>query len=396
MISLDFLDRKPSWKYSFYFIIFLGLIVKFSLFRFQYVDYGFYLSVWMREIEELGLAGSLKDGSFNYTPMYIYILGLLTKIDIYSLYTVKIVSMIFEYLLAFFIGRLIFLYTKQKYAVLLALTVVPILPTVILNSSFMSQCDAIYSCFVIASLYYLFSQKKIAAMILLGIAFSFKLQTVFVLPFYFIYMLRGNIKWYYFLIVPCIYVISILPAWVSGRPFIDLLTVYVSQSSYNVELVKNVPNIYQWLPFSDLVKYGALGIICILSIIGCIYLTKKKYVFNLELWYQLIFLGFVVYPFFLPGMLERYMYLADVWTLVVVSISFRNLFPAFGILFVSFYSYVRTLYIFSFSPQSIYPTRVFAIFEFIPWGIVSVLYLLVVLYVLFRFIHLLKVSSITQ
>ena len=382
MISLDFLDKKPYWKYSLYFLILIGIIAKLSLFQFQYVDYGFYLSAWMSEIEEMGLDGALKDGSFNYTPMYIYILGLLTKIDIYTLYSVKTVSILFEYILAFFIGKLIFLYSKQKYSVLLALAIVPILPSVILNSSFMSQCDSIYACFTVASLYFLFREKKISAMILLGIAFSFKFQTVCILPFYFIYMLKGNIKWYYFLLIPLVYICSVIPAWLSGRPFLDLLTIYVSQSAYNAELVKNVPNIYQWLPATDLVKYAALALITIFSMIGCFTLAKKKYIFDLATWYQLIFFSLVAYPFFLPGMLERCMYLADVWTLVVVCISFKNIFPAVGVLFISFYSYVRTLYMFSFSPQSIYPSGVFSIFEYLPWGVMTVLYTLVIIYIL--------------
>ena len=387
MINLGFIEKKPFWRYSLYLLILLGLAIKIFLFRFQYVDYGFYLSSWMEEIEEMGLSGSLKSGSFNYTPMYIYILGLLTKIDIYTLYSIKIVSVLFEYILAFFIGKLIFLYSKQKHSILLAMAIVPILPTVILNSSFMSQCDSIYACFTIASLYFLFSEKKITAMLLLGIALSFKLQAICVLPFYFVYMLRGNIKWYYFLLIPLVYICSVIPAWISGRPFLDLLTIYASQSSYNVELVKNVPNIYQWLPSTDIVKYIALILICISSILSCLILAKKKYIFSLGTQYQLIFLCFVVYPFFLPGMLERCLYLADVWTLVGVCVSIRYLFPAIGILFISLYSYVRTLYIFSFSPQSIYPSSVFSIFESIPWALMTALYVLVFLYILWLFIH---------
>lgn len=106
-------------------------------------------------------------------------------------------------------------------------------------------------------------------------------------------------------------------------------------------------------------KIRSTCIDCHFSIIGCFILAQKKYIFDLAAWYQLIFFSLVAYPFFLPGMLERCMYLADVWTLVVVCVSFKNIFPALGVLFISFYSYVRTLYIFSFSPQSIYPSGIF-------------------------------------
>lgn len=390
-MDLSILDRKASLRYFLYALIIVGLVLKLALFPFQYVDYGFYLSSWIREIQELGLKDALKEGSYNYTPLYIYILGLIAKLGVNSLYAIKIVSLLFEYLLAFFIGKLLFLYTKQRYSVLLALCIVPLIPTVVLNSSFMSQCDALYSCFVVGSLYFLFSGRKLTAMLFLGIAFSFKLQSVMILPFYFLYMLRGNIKWYYFLIVPVVYCVSVLPAWISGRPFLELLAVYVNQSSYNTELVKNFPNIYQWFSSSsDILKYTMLLLICILTLGVCFWLKQKKYNFSLKTWYQFIFLTFVAYPLFLPGMLERYLYLGDVWALIAVCISLRNLIPSLGVILISFYSYIRTAYIFSFSPQSIYPTSVFSVFEFLPWVVMSCFYVFVFLYVCVNFISIVK------
>lgn len=394
MNVVGYIHNNKYLKPSLILLLLIGMAAKLFLFNFQYVDFGYYLSSWIEEIKLWGWQKALSEGSYNYTPSYIYILIGLSKLDLNPLYSIKLVSIFFEYFLAFFIGKLLYLYYKKKSLVLISMVLIPLFPTVLLNSAFMSQCDSIYASFVIGSIYFLLTKRQFSSLIFLGIAFSFKMQSVFILPFYFVFMLRGGIRWYMFLIIPCVYILSILPAWFAGRGFVDLLTIYVSQSNYNQELVKNFPNIYQWIRIgSEGLKFVFLAIVFGGTLVGAYVLKQKKYVFTLEVWYKLIFLCFVLYPMLLPGMLERYMYMGDVWALIYAFINFRNVFPALGIIFVSFYSYIRTIYMFSFSPQALYPSEVFSVFENIPWEIVSILYIVVVVYLYFGFVVTLHKDS---
>lgn len=390
------LFRLSKIQYGLLATIILGMVVKLLLFDYLYIDYGFYLSRWIGDIKANGYLSALKEPFYNYAPTYMYVLVLIAKLDLYPLYAIKIVSVSFDYVLAFFVGQLLYLYYKKELVLWISFAVVPLIPTVLLNSAFMSQCDSLYVSFIVGSVYFLFTKRQFAAVLFLGIAFALKVQTALILPFYFIYMLRGHIKWYFFLMIPLIYVVSIVPVWMVGRSLTDLLTVYVAQAEYNEELVKNFPNIYLWIgSLGDVAKWIGLGSVLLLTLLGGWCLSnREKYTFTLEAWYKLIFLSAIICPFLLPGMLERYMYLGDVFAIVYIALNRKNIVAGLGIIFVSFYSYVRCIYMFSFSADGNYPSRPFAIFESIPWEAVSILYIIIILYVLYDLVTTLKRSKL--
>lgn len=389
----NFIERKEA-KYYFLVIILLGMVAKLLLFDYQYIDYGFYLSRWITEIKTNGYLSALKETFYNYTPLYMYVLVLIAKLDLYPLYAIKIVSVAFEYILAFYVGRLAYLYVKKDIVMWLAFAIVPLVPTVLLNSSFMSQCDALYVTFAVASIYFALTKRLWTAMILLGVAFSLKIQTAIILPFYFVYMLRGHIKWYMFLIVPAVYLISVLPVWMVGRPLGDLLTIYLSQAEYNEELVKNFPNIYVWIGgLGNVAKLIGLSVVLLLTLLGGWILRKKEYHFTLDTWFTLLLLSAVVCPFFLPGMLERYMYLGDILAVLYVLTNPRRILTGIGVVFISLYSYVRCIYMFSFSGEALYPSMPFSVFEFIPWKVVSFFYFVLLAYIIYDFIKTLNNSK---
>ena len=58
---------------------------------------------------------------------------------------------------------------------------------VIFNSAAWGQSDAVYVSLIIWSLVWLFRDKYLKSFVLLGLAFAFKLQTVFILPFFAFY-----------------------------------------------------------------------------------------------------------------------------------------------------------------------------------------------------------------
>jgi len=375
-------------------LIIISLLIKVSLFKYQYIDFTLYLEKWIAYMQQNGYSSSLKDAFHNYTLSYIYILLFIAKLDLpslYNLYAIKAISVCFEFIAALYIGKLVYMVRKDKIVIWLSLAIIPLLPTVILNSSYQSQCDSIYATFAIASIYYVLNDKRILAMVLLGIAISFKIQTVMIFPFYFLYLLRGNIKWYYFAIVPCIYVLSMIPAWIAGRPILDLLTIYGSQSEYNSGLVSNFANIYVITGeiFNSEKIYGMI-FVALLTIIAGIILSNKKYIFDNKTWFKFIFLSTIICPFFLPGMLERYMYLGDLFAILFILTFRKKIYLPIGIIFISFYSYIRCLHIFSTTEEL---RNVFSFFEFIPWKIIAVFFAFIILMATIDFNNTLKINS---
>ncbi|MDR1502363.1 MAG: hypothetical protein LBT43_07920 [Prevotella sp.] len=375
-------------KYCCFGLIFLGLIIRLLLFKYHSTDYGGFLIHWIDHIKTYGFAG-FKDDFYNYAPTYIYMLAIVAKTDIYPLYGIKILSVIFDFVAAYFLSQIVFHITKKESFKWIAFALVSILPSVILDGSFMAQCDSIYVSVILASVYFLLKRNNPASVILLGLAFALKAQTAIVLPFFFVYMLRGGIKWYCFLLVPVVFVIMIIPAWVAGRPFLDLLLVYKMQSEYYEGIVGFFPNIYVWI--QQLINYDKnIGMIftMLLTLTGGFILCRKKYIFSFESWIQLLFISAIVCPFFLPGMRERYMFLGDVVAVAYILMFPKKMYLPIGIIFISFFSYIRCFYY--FAPFADYPQSVFSFFEFIPWRLMALVYFTIIVLTVIDFIRTLQ------
>lgn len=343
MISNQQIYKILSSKKVLISLIFIGLITKLFLLPVKTGDYIVFLEPWIKFIKTHGYFSSLKFNFYDYTPTYIYVLIFIAKTGLNPLISIKIISILFEYAAAFFIGKIAVLKTRNKTILLSSLAIVPLLPSVILNSSYLSQCDSIYATFVVASLYFILKDRQFLSALLLGIAFAFKMQTAIILPVFFVLMLRKKINWYYFLLIPAIFIISILPTWLYGRNFADLLEVYMLQTNRYPFLTLNFPNIYIWInnAFYDPVKLIGIVFTTILTIVGGLVLSNKKYNFSFEQWIRFAFLSSIVVPFILPGMHERYMYLGDILGILYFLVLKRNIHLPLAIASVSFYSYIR-------------------------------------------------------
>lgn len=336
---VNLMRKKTTWIA----LIAVGVLVKLALFPVKTGDYVCFLEPWLNFIKSHGYEESLKYGFYDYAPSYIYILVVIAKLGFNPLLSVKVVSIFFEYMVAFFIGKILTYKFKNDIFIWISLAVIPILPSILLNSGYLSQCDSIYSAFVIISLYFALREKQFLSIVFFGIAFAFKMQAVMLLPFYFVMMLRGNIRWYYFLLVPLIFILSILPTWFYGRSFTDLLNVYMAQTNRYPFLTMNFPNFYIWISndYYNSLKLAGVMLTVVVTLIAGIWLSRNKYNFSFETWIRFAFLSAIVIPFLLPGMHERYMYLGDVLGVLYFLVVRRNSYLPLGILIVSLYSYVR-------------------------------------------------------
>ena len=374
-----FNQKLPSQILLYLGLIVIGLIIKLASLPVRTGDFVCYLEPWINFIKTHGYAQSFRYLFFDYTPSYIYLLIGIAKMGFNPLYSIKIVSICFEYITAFYIGKIAKIQTSSNKEIWLALILVPLLPTVILNSSYLSQCDSIYTAFIVGSIYFALQKRQIASVALLGIAFALKIQSAIILPFYFILLLKGNIKWYIFLIIPLVYILSILPAWMFGGNFLSLLTVYASQSNQYQFLTLNFPNIYIWINNDYYPTVKIIGVIftAIFTLVNGIWLSKKTHHISFERLVNLAFLSAIIIPFILPGMHERYMYLGDVLGVLYFIVNRKNIHLPVGIQIVSLYSYIRCS---RFN-------------ETLPMYPAFIIYLLVITYTVFDLISSLKKSN---
>jgi Gpi18-like mannosyltransferase len=223
------------------------------------------------------------------------------------------------------------------------MAIFPVLPTVFLNSLFFGQSDAIYAAFAVGSVYFILAEKTWKSVLFLALSFMFKMQAMFLLPFFFVMMLKKQIKFYLFILIPIVYFLSILPAYLIGRPLSDLLNIYAMQASYYHKLTMNFPNLYVFInnDYYSIVKPVGLIITVVLTLIVGWYFGRNKEKMCFEDKIRLVFASAVIVPFILPGMHDRYLYLADSLGIVYFIVFRKKIYIPLGTLFISTYAYIR-------------------------------------------------------
>ena len=327
----------------------LAILVRVSLLDFKSVDYDTYTKVWYNTIQTLGYTAFRGDFS-NYNPPYLYLLYLVVRFlpNMAKVAAIKVPSIICDFLCAGFVYKIIRLKSASRIAAVLGYMATLLAPVVILNSAFWGQADSIYTAGLIACVYFLLVKKNWLAFISFSIAFTFKLQAIFLLPLLIILWLKREVSWKHFLTIPIVYFISILPAWLIGRPLDSLLAVYTSQADQYDRLSMHAPSLYAWFPndpdIFNLIYPAGLALAVTIILILVLILTKSKVELTPPLLVELASFVLLLVPFVLPKMHQRYFFPADILLIV-----FGFYFPAYFYIpliinMVSFFSYQYFLF----------------------------------------------------
>ena len=352
------LDKKIYQLFDKYFfqifvfvMILISIWIRYIFINFTTDDYTYFLKPWVNYIATHGGLSSLATIPANYNVPYLYILTLIAKAPQYSLYLIKIVSIIFDYILAFagalIIGKLLENKSSKRFAQIFVFLGILFIPTVILNGSAWAQCDGIYSSFCLFSIYFLLDDHPSISFIFFGIAFAFKLQAIFILPVLIIlYFSNRKYSILNFLWIPIVNVILYIPALISGRSFSKIISIYFTQESQYKKLTLNMSNIYSFFHSGENNMIRTAGIIFtlfIFAMIFCFIIYKKKKLSNLNI-VTLSLLSVLISTYFLPGMHGRYVYLAVVLSVIYVVMKKSNFYVAIILMFNSFMNYVRYLW----------------------------------------------------
>lgn len=324
---IDFCKKK--YVYIFLVLItLLAILIRIKMLNNSTSDYSTFLKPWFDDLKFNGGLRGLSTYKGDYNAPYMTILALLTYLPINSLYSIKFVSIVFDFLLAISSGILVKELVKQNKNIYFAITysVLLFMPSILLNGAYWGQCDSIYTTFIVLSLLFLIKEKYVYSFIMLGLAFSFKLQFIFILPLYLVlYVVRKKFSILNFLIIPLVDIVLCLPAIIYGKSILDCLTVYFKQTTtYSRYLVLNFPNIYQIFTGNTETFY-ILGEIIVIFVCAftLMYILYKRVKFNSE---KILLLGIwfvTIITFLLPGMHERYMFVGEVLS-VLYFITYRK------------------------------------------------------------------------
>jgi Gpi18-like mannosyltransferase len=297
----------------------LAIYLRSTLFGIHNSDYDGDFSSWYDFIQSHGGFAALKYNFSNYNVPYFYLLTLMTYLPIPKIISIKLIPVCFDVLMAQFVSLVVRLKYKQSSLPTIASLVVLFTPTVFILSGLWGQFESIYASLSIGGLYFLLRKQPWWAFVFFGLAISFKPQALFLFPLLFVLLITGELPKKYVLIIPAVYLITMLPACSLGRNFIDLLTTYRSREDNPGHLLtRNAPTIFQWLPTGPFEPWDTAGFVLALSAVGIlsfVVLTSRRKITN-EIMLKLALVFVILVPFLMPEMHERYFYLADIISLI--------------------------------------------------------------------------------
>lgn len=312
----------------------LGLCVRFVGKDFVSGDASGFLLPWYEEIKEKGGFSALTTQTGDYNIPYQIWICIMTYLPFEPLYLYKALSIVFDYILAFSCALFVFDLNDRtsRNAVFLTYTVILFMPTVVLNSSVWAQCDSIYTSFLVLSADRLYCKKYIPSFLFLGVAFAFKFQAVFVIPFYlYVWIREKKFSILQFFWIAVVDYIMCIPAFLQGRSQRAVYQIYFSQMGTYETMAANFPSFWN-LVGNDYETLSRMAIILTFAILGImlfILMSRQVSIEQNETWMLLLCWSVWTCILFLPSMHERYAYVLDAALLVLALVK-----PKYSLFFV--------------------------------------------------------------
>lgn len=343
-----------------------GCSIRYALRNVVAGDYKMFFEPWVATLREAGGGFQGLSAEFeyvDYTTPYLLILSFISICPFFNtLILMKMVSVFFDFVAAIAVGFIVYEMTDKKQSGYMAYAVMLFVPTIVANGAMWAQCDIIFTSFVMLSLLFMLKDKPCVSLIFYGIAFAFKLQTLFIAPLYVLLWVKKKMKIQHFLWLPIMYFIGIIPSWIAGKNLWELLTVYLFQANGEMDIYKlshKFPNVYQIIGTDSFLReYADAGIYFTLAVLMVLmyYIAQKNFTFTKDLIIRMGMFFVMVVVFFLPHMHERYGILADVLSVIVAFSNPRKFYVPLIAVGCSFAGY--TMYL---AQQTVIPLSVYAI-----------------------------------
>ncbi len=333
----------------------LAFVLRYCCLTYETLDYQDWIKNWIQSLRDAGPWHGLGQEiwSCNYNVPYLYFLAVFAKSEIYDLLLVKLLSILFDVLMAWVVMKLVGLFSQSPARRLTAFLGVLWLPTVYLNGALWGQCDVIYAFFAVLSVYLALSDRPGWSVAAIAVSVSFKLQGIFLLPFWMVLLIAKRVKFWQFFLFPLTYVATILPAVFAGRNFLELLTLYFRNTgSIGDGLNYNSSSVYALLNFDALPAQAGERIGIVLAFFLCIsvfvgMLMRKDDIDNRVLLGVAVLFALGI-PFLLPHMHDRYFFIADILTFALAVVSPKTalapLCVSFGSL-LGYHAYLKMRYL---------------------------------------------------
>lgn len=310
---------------------------------------------WLDRIRTQGFWEALSTpiSRYGYTPFYSYALGLANALfpaETDGKIVIKSVSILFDYLAA----GLMFVIARMRWpqggAPVLAYGAVLFAPTVLLNSAWWGQSDIVFTSFLLACMAALLAQRPVLAMLAFAFACTIKLQAAWLGPFLFLLVLRGEIRWWSFALIPLVYIAVAVPAVAAGRSLVEVLTIYLTQAGTQSSFAFQAPNLLILLDYVAKQHIGWLAKVLVLvaAAASLWYAARGRLAGSRKLDGETLLVAALVsvmlVPSLLPHMHERYFFPADILS-IALAVWIPRYWPvAVLVQFTSFLAYISWVF----------------------------------------------------
>ncbi|MEG2931296.1 MAG: glycosyltransferase 87 family protein [Ruthenibacterium sp.] len=311
----------------------LSLLLRAGFWAARTEDYIFSFLPWVAQMNSEGLAVSLREPLSNYSPFYILLLWLFTRLPVSSLTAVKLMATTFDFAnvaLLVLLAQALCRPTHRRAGMAMAFCLGCLLPIPLLNSAYWAQCDAIYTAFLLAATLFLVLRKEPVAILLCAAALCFKLQAVFFLPVLLIlYCTERRFSALWLLSLPAGLFLSGVPTALAGGSIWAGIIIYTKQTDLFGQLTMNYPNFYTLTSGGDYELLSGGGVFAAIAVLGgmlgwLIYRRCHVRGANIVLLCAWCTLACTL---FLPAMHERYGFFAELvlWIYFIALRDWRGL-----------------------------------------------------------------------
>lgn len=376
MKRLGFENKIVDYLLSHYRILFFVVVTVISILA-RYYGYYFisgdmkiFLFPWFEEIGSNGGLNGLNVQVGDYNILYQTIIAIGTHVTDNPLLYYKGISIAGDYFLAITCAYTLTKVCNKSFVndntFYITYGCVIMLPIVVFNSSFWGQCDGIYTAFLIWTLYFLYSEKYRRAFIMYGVAFAFKLQSVFLLPLIIIlYFSERKFSVLNFLFTIGTFWLTGLAGFLNGRNLTAPFEIYLFQSVEYKRLFINFESFWRIMAtenqYSELVELAVLLTVVLMGFMLFVFISHKIVLSTYEEYLAGACMTVWTVLMFLPAMHERYSYLLDILLVMLVVLNIRYCAFAFFEIIVSMYTY--GVYFFRIDGNQIF----FSILEIVLW-----------------------------
>lgn len=286
-------------------------------------DYTYFVSKWFAALATQPGLSAFADPFANYAPLYLYLLKGLTWLPVDSLISAKSLSFAFDIALAVLVCAILRNLQPERWGwgkLFFAFSLLLSIPTIAVNSTLWAQSDSIYAAFILGSLLSIFMSAPIVAVLLFGMAVSFKIQSIFFLPVLAGY-LAARRELMHLLWIPAVFLLTIIPAAIGGGNPMYWLFIYAKQAGEYPMLTVNAPSMYAFMSgvsggVADTLTIVGIALAALAGLWIGVLVARARSLQSKEAVLRAALLCVTIVPFLLPRMHERYFYLADVFSVL--------------------------------------------------------------------------------